>query len=106
TAQNLHRPRVDRGRARVIDDAVAAFDDKSLDPARAEIGSEGETDGPGTDDQDRDVLALVAMTPYDCERTKLCGRAGAFLEQIEAAQYLAIAHREDAGRALGAMADH
>src|SRR6185437_1099700 len=58
TAQNLHRPRVDRGRARVIDDAVAAFDDKSLDPARAEIGSEGETDGPGTDDQDRDVLGL------------------------------------------------
>src|SRR6185503_21005387 len=57
-AQELHGPRVDRGRARVIDDAVAALDDESLDPARAEIGRESETDRPGPDDQDRDVLGL------------------------------------------------
>src|ERR1700751_2764786 len=50
--------------------------------------------------------ALVAMTPYNCKRRTLCGGAGTFLEQVEAAQDFAIAYREDAGRALGAMADH
>jgi len=96
--QQLHGARVERGRARVIDHAVALLDDEAAHAAPAEFACQRKADRPGSDNQYRRF-----RDSHDV-RTAASGRSAIFFfEQIEAAQHFAIADNEDARVALGAV---